>query len=77
MILSIPLTLLEGYLMQQFSHREDVYVSEVNWFEYIYKDTVNGDTYSDGVMMENDLSLYSEEDLKNEMLAVVDWIVNG
>ena len=55
---------------------EDVYIDENNWFEYIYDDTINGKTYSDGIVFEDDLSKYSVEQVKDDMVEVCKWIVN-
>ena len=49
---------------------EDVEVVDNNWFEYIFDVYGDGVSYSDGVMFECDLSLYSIEELKADMLDV-------
>lgn len=53
---------------------DDVYIDMNNWFEYIYDDTVNGKTYSDGVMFESDLSVCTADDIKKEMIEIAEWI---
>lgn len=50
-----------------FIHTDDLYVTNNNWFEYIYDCSYNGQTWSNGVLFESNLSAYSEIDLLNEM----------
>ena len=48
---------------------KNLYVDMNNWFEYIYDiHTPYGDTYSDGVMFEDDLSKCTPEELKTRMV---------
>ena len=54
---------------------KDVLVDENNWFEFIYEDTYNGDTFCDGVVCEDDVSKFTEEELKNRMIEICKWIV--
>lgn len=54
---------------------KDVEVIDNNWFEYIYDVVGDGVSYSDGIMFEDDLSCYSVEELKNDMIKVCDFIV--
>lgn len=54
---------------------EDVYIDFSNWFEYMYDHTINGETYSDGIMFEDDLSKYSVEDVKNGMIKAAEYIM--
>ena len=56
---------------------EDIYIDENNWFEYIYDHRYKGETYSDGIMCEGDISKYSIEDLKKEMMDICKWIVDA
>lgn len=58
-----------------WDNEEDTYIDFNNWFEYIYDNTVDGKTYSDGIMFEDDLSKYSVEDIKNAMIKVVKYIM--
>ena len=54
---------------------DDTYIDMNNWFEYIYDHTIDGKTYSDGIMFEDDLSKYSVEDVKNGMIKVAKYIM--
>lgn len=47
---------------------DDIGVCENNWFEYIFTESFEGRSYSDGIMFEDDLSKYSEEQLKQDMI---------
>lgn len=59
-----------------FNDTEDLYIDANNWFEYIYDITINGKTYSDGIMFETDLSKYSVEELKTEMAEICEDIID-
>ena len=52
---------------------KDAYIVNNNWFEFIYSH--NG--YTDGIVFEGDLSEYSNEQLKMEMIDLIDYIING
>lgn len=54
---------------------KDVLVDEINWFEFVYHDTYDGDTFCDGVVCEDDVSKFTEEELKNRMIKICKWIV--
>lgn len=54
---------------------EDTYIDFSNWFEYMYDHTIDGKTYSDGIMFEDDLSKYSVEDVKNGMIKAAEYIM--
>ena len=54
---------------------DNTYIDMNNWFEYIYDHTIDGKTYSDGIMFEDDLSEYSVEDIKNAMIKVGQYIM--
>lgn len=56
---------------------DDIEVDENNWFEYIYDDTFDGKTYSDGIMFEDDLSKYSVKEIETELIEICKYIVNG
>ena len=58
-----------------FTDTEDLYITNNNWFEYIYDCVYNGNTWSDGVLLEGDLSTYTEADLLKEMFELVMEIV--
>ena len=52
-----------------------VYVDMNNWFEYIYTvDSAHGDSYSDGVMCEWDISKWGPKKIKDEMIEICKWI---
>ena len=54
---------------------EDLYVDMNNWFEYIYDDTVDGETYSDGIMCEIDFTGFSKEDMKKKLIEIAQLIL--
>lgn len=54
---------------------DDVYIDMNNWFEYIYNHTIDDDTYSDGIMFEDDLSKYSIQMVKDAMVEVAKYIM--
>lgn len=54
---------------------EDTYIDFSNWLEYMYDHTIDGKTYSDGIMFEDDLSKYSVEDVKNGMVETAKYIM--
>lgn len=58
-----------------YNETEDLYISENNWFEYIYDATQNGKDWSDGILFEDDLSKYTEDELKSEMVEVCKNII--
>ena len=68
-------------LIRKFPNKWDlhrnIFISENNWFEYIYTVTQNGESYSDGIMFEKDLSKYSVEDLREEMLELCGNIIKN
>lgn len=53
-----------------FTDTDDLYITNNNWFEYIYDHTYDGDTWTDGILFESDLSTYSEADLLKEMYEI-------
>lgn len=55
---------------------DDIEVWENNWFEYIFNDNYKGHVFSDGIMFEDDLSKYSIEQLKEDMIMVCKCIVD-
>ena len=55
---------------QWFTETDDLYIANNNWFEYIYDYTYNGNTWSDGILFESDLSTYTEADLLKEMYEI-------
>lgn len=59
---------------QDWFDNEDVEIIDNNWFEYIYDVVGDGVSYSDGILFEDDLSCYSVEDLKEDMIEVCNFI---
>ena len=49
---------------------DDLYIADNNWLEYIYDCVYNGNTWSDGILFESDLSTYSAADLLKEMYEI-------
>ena len=60
-----------------FIYTDDLYVTNNNWFEYIYDCSYNGQTWSNGVLFESNLSAYTEIDLLNEMCELAMEIMEG
>jgi hypothetical protein len=56
---------------------EETCVHENNWFEYIYNNTFDNKTYSDGILFEDDLSRYSMEMVENELKEICKYIVDN
>lgn len=56
---------------------DNIEVCENNWFEYIFTESFEGHSYSDGIMFEDDLSKYSEEELKEDMILTCKSIIEN
>lgn len=55
---------------------EDVYVSNNNWFEFIYSISCNDELIeSDGVILEEDLSKMKPKDVKQKMIEIIGYII--
>lgn len=59
---------------QWWEHRDIILINN-NWFEYIYDYHHNGEKWSDGILEESDLTKMTEDELKNEMLELCEFIM--
>jgi hypothetical protein len=58
----------------EWFNNEDVEIVDNNWFEYIYDVVGDGVSYSDGIMFEDDLSTYTVEQLKEDMMQIYNYV---